>query len=193
MRVHRHIFHDARHLASLLPDVATEDQYLPDRVLSLEIFPGDTFGNHHLVRPVQAGVPVPFQQLEVEEIEEVRLRIADAGLPVQQLVILHHLLGEVLAADTGVIFHGAQVLLHRRSISGGRSRPVVRQLPVLVETRLDTEDTLLPVVHIVVAILESHIGQDQQGGRHTDRQPRYIDGAESFLLRQAAPGTVPIV
>lgn len=51
----------------------------------------------------------------------------------------------------------------------------------------------LPAVHIVVAVFESHIGQDQQGCRHADRQTDYIDDTETFLFSKAAPRTVPIV
>ena len=61
MRIDRHIFHDAGHFARLFADIATENQYLPNRVGPFEVFIGDALGYHHLVRPVEAGILIAFQ------------------------------------------------------------------------------------------------------------------------------------
>ena len=193
MRIDRHILHDAGHLAGFLPDITAENQDFSDRIRSLEIFAGDTFGDNHLVRSVQAALFISFQQFEVKEIEEVGLCIADADLAIEQFVVFHDLFRKILASDAGVILDGTHILLHGRGITGRRTGPIVRQLPILIEAGFDTENTILPAVHVVIAVFESHVRQDQQGSRHADRQTDYIDGAESFLFGKAAPRTVPIV
>ena len=82
MRIDRHIFHYTRHFASFLSYIASEDQDFPDRVRSLEIFPGNTFGDNYLVRSVQTTFFISLQEFEVKEIEKVSFRIAYTCLPI---------------------------------------------------------------------------------------------------------------
>ena len=193
MRVDRHILHHAGHFAGFFTDIAAEDQYLSDRVGSLEIFTGDAFGNDHFVRAGQASVLISFQQIEVEEVKVVLFAVADICFAIQELVVLNDLFRIILAAYAGIILHAGQVAFHGCGISGGAAGPVVGQFPVLIEASFYTKDTVGAAMHVVVAVLECHVGQDQHGGGHTDCQAKYVDCAEAFLLRQAAECAIPIV
>ena len=173
MRVGRHIGNHTGHFEMLFCRGGTESQYLSQRLRPAEITVRGTRCQHHSVRSNQLPFPLPFQDREIEQLEERRLGIAIPFFGKLFILICNYLL-TILRRQPDILLDAGNFTAHGRGMTERGGCPVIGQCFPFIEAAFHPVDTIA-VVESIIAQFKTDIEQDQQGGRDTDGQAEYID------------------